>query len=476
MNFMNENKNSVDPRERSDLTVGSVPAALLRFSLPLLLGNVLQLAYGMADRFWAGRFLGKEALGAVSLASLAIFVLIGFAWGVTMGSSILVSQAWGAKDAQGVRRAVANSFVVGGVLALLCTLLISGLSRPVLSLMGTPPEVMGQAAAYLSVMGVGVALIFGFNLVSSIFRAIGDSVTPLKFLALAVTLNAALDPVFMLGWGPIPGMGVAGAAAATVFAEGIAFFWSIRYLQRQGGDARVVIARDTIDAGIMGRILRLGLPTGVQQVIISLGITVIQWFINAYGTDAIAAIGAQINIDNLFFLPSMSLHLAVAAMVGQNVGAGRFARARRTLAWGLVFCAASSLTFALLSLVVPEALLRPFLREEDAAALRIGVSILRILALPYLCVTAMVVFNGFFNGTGDTAAAMVMSLVSLWGVRIPSVWLLQSIMGLDGVWWGIAVGYVGSVVPGFIYYSRGFWRRKALASYRSHHAAVDKGV
>ena len=367
MNFMNENKNSVDPRERSDLTVGSVPAALLRFSLPLLLGNVLQLAYGMADRFWAGRFLGKEALGAVSLASLAIFVLIGFAWGVTMGSSILVSQAWGAKDAQGVRRAVANSFVVGGVLALLCTLLISGLSRPVLSLMGTPPEVMGQAAAYLSVMGVGVALIFGFNLVSSIFRAIGDSVTPLKFLALAVTLNAALDPVFMLGWGPIPGMGVAGAAAATVFAEGIAFFWSIRYLQRQGGDARVVIARDTIDAGIMGRILRLGLPTGVQQVIISLGITVIQWFINAYGTDAIAAIGAQINIDNLFFLPSMSLHLAVAAMVGQNVGAGRFARARRTLAWGLVFCAASSLTFALLSLVVPEALLRPFLREIGRA-------------------------------------------------------------------------------------------------------------
>ena len=292
--------------------------------------------------------------------------------------------------------------------------------------------------------------------------------TPLKFLALAVALNAALDPVFMLGLWPIPPMGVAGAALATVLSEGAAFFWSFRSLQRNGGAARVEIRRDTADAKVMGRILRLGLPTGVQQVIISVGITVIQWFINAYGTDAVAAIGAQINVDNLFFLPSMSLHLAVSAMVGQNIGAGRFVRARQTLLWGLVFCALSSLTFALASLLVPEALLRPFLREEDAEALRIGVRILRILALPYLCVTAMVIFNGFFNGTGDTTAAMFLSLVSLWGIRIPSVWLLQTLFGLDGVWWGIAVGYAGSVVPALLYYFWGLWRRKALASWRSH--------
>ena len=466
--YMNENQNSAKRREGADLTTGSVPATLLRFSVPLLVGNVLQLAYGMADRFWAGRFLGKEALGAVSLASLVIFVLIGFAWGVTMGSSILVSQAWGAKDATGVRKAVANSFIVGAILALLSTLLLAGLSGPVLSLMGTPPELMEQARSYLAVMGIGVALIFGFNLVSSVFRAIGDSMTPLRFLAIAVALNVALDPIFMLGLWPIPPMGVAGAALATVLSEGAAFYFSFRSLQRNGGAARVEIRRDTADAKVMGRILRLGLPTGVQQIIISVGITVIQWFINAYGTDAIAAVGAQINIDSLFFLPAMSLHLAVSAMVGQNIGAGRFVRARQTLQWGLVFCAISSLTFALASLLVPEALLRPFLREEDAEALRIGVRILRILALPYLCVTAMVIFNGFFNGTGDTTAAMFLSLVSLWGIRIPSVWLLQTLFGLDGVWWGIAVGYAGSVIPALLYYFWGLWRRKALASWRSH--------
>ena len=164
----------------------------------------------------------------------------------------------------------------------------------------------------------------------------------------------------------------------------------------------------------------------------------------------------------------MSLHLAVSAMVGQNIGAGRFVRARQTLQWGLVFCAISSLTFALASLLVPEALLRPFLRQEDAEALRIGVRILRILALPYLCVTAMVIFNGFFNGTGDTTAAMFLSLVSLWGIRIPAVWLLRTLFGLDGVWQGIAVGYTGSVIPALLYYFWGLWRRKAIASWRSH--------
>ena len=279
---MNENQNSAKRREGADLTTGSVPATLLRFSVPLLVGNVLQLAYGMADRFWAGRFLGKEALGAVSLASLVIFVLIGFAWGVTMGSSILVSQAWGAKDATGVRKAVANSFIVGAILALLSTLLLAGLSGRLLSLMGTPPELMEQARSYLAVMGIGVALIFGFNLVSSVFRAIGDSMTPLRFLAIAVALNVALDPIFMLGLWPIPPMGVAGAALATVLSEGAAFYFSFRSLQRNGGAARVEIRRDTADAKVMGRILRLGLPTGVQQIIISVGITVIQWFINAY--------------------------------------------------------------------------------------------------------------------------------------------------------------------------------------------------
>jgi Na+-driven multidrug efflux pump len=185
----------------------------------------------------------------------------------------------------------------------------------------------------------------------------------------------------------------------------------------------------------------------------------LQRFINAFGNDAIAAYGAAANVDNLFFLPAISLNLAVSAMAGQNVGAGKLDRARMTAATALIYSGVVSLALGLLCIAVPSWLLSPFLQAADTGALAIGERLLRILGLPYLFITSMVVLNGFFNGVGDTLASMFLSIVSLWVLRVPLVWRLSDRWGLDGVWAGIAVGYVLSLFLALGYYALGTWKR-----------------
>lgn len=450
-----------DPRKEpgTDLTEGPVSRLLLRFTLPLFAGNLLQVAYGAVNRFWTGQFLGKEALGAVSIGILVAYVLVAFAWGMTMGATILVAQAYGAKDWSTLRKAVANSFLIVGLMALGTTFLMIAGAAPVLRWLGTPPELFGMARDYLLVGSLGAIFVFGFNLVSFIFRAIGDSTTPLKYLALSVGINTILDPFLMLGWGPFPRMGISGAAAGMVVAEGTAFLLSFRALQRKGGPAALVIRGNLPDWPMISAILRLGLPGSFQQTFISLGVSVIQRFINGFGSDAIAAYGAAANVDNLFFLPAISLNLAVSSMAGQNVGAGKLDRARMTAAYALLYSGAVSLALGILCLAVPSWLLSPFLQAADSGALAIGERLLRILGLPYLFITSMVVLNGFFNGVGDTLASMFLSIVSLWILRVPLVWRLSGKWGLDGVWAGIAAGYVLSLFLALGYYALGTWKR-----------------
>ena len=453
-----------DPEEAgrqsgTDLTEGPVSRVLLHFSLPLLAGNLMQVAYGAVNRFWTGQFLGKEALGAVSIGVLVAYVLVAFAWGMTMGATILVAQAYGARDWRTLGKAVANSFLIVGTMAAGTGILMAAGAGTVLRWLDTPPELFAMTRDYLLVGSVGAVFVFGFNLVSFVFRAIGDAITPLKYLALSVIINAVLDPFLMLGWGPFPRMGIAGAAAGMVVAEAAAFFLSFRALQRKGGPAALSFGGNAPDWPMIRAILRLGLPASFQQTFISLGVSVIQRFINAFGSDAIAAYGAAANVDNLFFLPAMSLNLAVSSMVGQNIGAGRLDRAKMTVAWALAYSGAVSLALGLLCLAVPSWLLAPFLQAKDTAVLAIGERLLRILGLPYLFITSMVVLNGFFNGVGDTLASMFLSLASLWLLRVPLVWHLSGAWGLDGVWAGIAAGYVLSLFLGLAYYALGAWKR-----------------
>lgn len=445
----------------TDLTTGNVRRHLLRFATPLFIGNILQVSYGIVNRFWTGQFLGKDALGAVSLGFVIFFLILAFAWGMTLGASVLASQRYGAKDYEGVTRAVANAFAIVTAISLLSTLITILLTGTLLSWLATPKALFPLAWRYIVIGSIGIPFIFWFNLVSFFFRAIGDSKSPLRYLALSIGINMVLDPFLMLGWGFFPKMGVAGAALAMVISQGVAFVFSFLRLQRYGGCAALRFDLSILDFSVMKRIVKLGLPTSLQQVLVSVGVSVVQRLINGYGEDAIAAAGAEGNVDNLFFLPAMSLGLAVSAMVGQNVGAGKIDRARQTLHWALAISGLCSSVMTLLCLVCPAWLIRPFLQASDTKALAIGVDMLRIMAVPYFFVTAMVVFNGLFNGAGDTMASMFIALVSLWFIRIPMAWFLSHAIGINGVWWGISAGYIAGFLLAWGYYKSGRWLRKA---------------
>lgn len=445
----------------TDMTKGSIKNHIIKFSTPLFIGNVLQISYSMINRVWAGKFLGKDALGAISISSLISFIMLAFALGMTMSTNILVAQYYGAKNDSKLKKTVSNSFIIVGIISIITTILVIVFAKDLLILINTPKDIMDMSLHYLIILSFGTIFVFGFNLISSIFRGLGDSISPLKFLGISLIINTILDPFLMLGIGPFPKMGVNGASLALVISQGIAFIWGMVYLQKHGGIAKLDFKNLQIDKFIIRKILRLGLPASGQQLLISSGIAVIQSLINSFGNDAIASYAATSNIDNLVFQPAMSVGAAISAMVGQNLGANKMDRVNNTLKYGLAFCTIITSVVAICCLLIPKILLMAFVKSEDVEVLVIGVQYLRIVGISYIFICNMVVINGVFNGAGDTLAAMVISVFNLWILRVPLAEIFSKHLGIDGVWIGIAVSFTISFFLALAYYKLGFWRKKA---------------
>ena len=226
-------------QERQDLTQGSMLRHVVLFSLPMLLGNLLQALYNTVDSIWVGQFLGPEALGAVSVSGPVIMVLVSSLMGLTMAATVLVAQYWGAKRYEMVTRTINNTLLLLSVISVVLTVLGIRFNQAKLRLINTPEEILPLASSYLNIFLLGLFFMFGYNVISAILRGLGDSITPLKFLALATVINIILDPLMILGIGPFPRMEVAGAALATTLAQGISFIAAAWYLNRQGHLLRV---------------------------------------------------------------------------------------------------------------------------------------------------------------------------------------------------------------------------------------------
>ncbi len=450
-----------------NMTEGNIRKHIIKFSVPLFLGNLLQISYTMVNRMWAGKFLGKEALSAASISSLIGFIMMAFAIGMTMSTNILISQYYGAKNYKNIKSTVANSFIVIGIIALITNLGLIFFAEKILLIMNTPYEILEMSKSYLIIISYSSVFVFGFNLISFIFRAIGDSVSPLKFLAVSVVINVILDPFLMLGIGPFPKMGLNGAAVALLFSQGIAFIWSFIYLQKKGGFASLTLKEFKFNKVIALKIIKIGVPSSVQQTIIALGIAVIQAYINGFGSDAIAAYAAAGNIDNIVFQPASSINAAVCAIVGQNIGANKMDRVNKTIKYGLIINTLVIVGVSILCLVIPNILLSAFINKSDVNAMKIGVDYLRIMAIPYIFICNMIVFNGLFNGAGDTVAAMMIAFANLWAFRVPFAKLFSRYFGINGVGMGIALSFVVSFFLAFIYYKTGRWKRKAIIKQNS---------
>lgn len=446
-------------RTDHDFTTGSIPRHLIAFSWPLFAGNLLQAFYNVVDSIWVGHFVGANGLGAVSVSFPVIFALIALVVGLTMATTTLVAQFKGAGRHDMVRKVNGNSVLLLVYLGTLTTVVGLSVSGPLLRLINTPADIFPMAHQYLTVFLLGLPLMFIYNAVSAILRGLGDSRTPLRFLFYATVINVILDPVLIIGIGPIPALGVGGAALATVIAQGVATVIGVRYLVRIG---LLKVDSWRIDRELTRTTFRIGIPAGVQQSLVSLSIVAVSSLINRYGADVVAGFGAANRIEQFAFLPAMSVGLAVSALVGQNLGAGRDERVGQIVWWSSALSTGITFAVMLVVLALPEVLLRLF--TSDPAVLQHGGEYLRIMAFSYIPMALMFTIGGVMRGAGDTAANMWITLGSLWLVRVPLAWYLSSGLGLGirGVWWAMLASPIAGSILNYLYYRTGRWKRHVV--------------
>lgn len=444
-----------------DLTTGSIPRHLLNFSIPMLLANLLQTGYSIINTIWVGNKVGDNAVGAAQVSFPIVFMLISLASGATLATTILVSQYYGAKDFKMVEKVVNNSFSIAIIMGVVLTVVGILASDAILRLMDTPQEIFSMASSYLKISLAGFVLIFLTFLITSILRGIGDTKTPLIFMAVGVAMNAVLDPLMIIGIGPFPKMGLDGAAYASLIAQAAAFVMAMIYLSRKNHFVAINLKKLTLDRKLTYVIFKLGFPSMVQQSLVSISSAFITGFVNAFGATATSAFGAAARIESLVFMPAMSFGMAASALAGQNLGAGKPERVKDVFKWGIIMTSVVTLVLSGLIVAFPKLLLSMFVQETEV--LDIGIGYLRIVGCFYIVFAIMFISNGIINGAGKTMATMIFTIVTLWVVRVPlSAILSKTGLQISGIWISIDIGFTVGLIISLSYYFTGKWRKSAV--------------
>ena len=440
----------------TDLTKGTTWKVIVRFALPLLVGNILQQLYNVTDSVIVGQLLGKEALAAVSASFFIYYFIISLVIGIGSGTSVVISQFFGAGEYGKVQRAFSSFFIfmlVAGV-----ALSIAGIifAEPVFRLTNTPEDVIPGAVAYFRIYIGGTFMFVTFSSIISILRGVGESFRPMIFIFITTALNVALDLLFIavFGWG------IEGAAQATVVAQGIGMCIALGYVNNTHPLLSVKKKDLVFDWRLFREGLRIGLPTSVQQCAIALGLIALLGIVNSFGTDTLTAYGAAGKIDAIITQAILTLSGALAAFTGQNIGAHRLDRVREGLRFTFgVNILFSALTFAAVCFF-GEGMMRAF--TSDPSVIAIGREYLLIIGGFFVVHGGLNVFNGALRGAGDTVFTMTVSLVCLWIIRIPLAYRLSAWFGRQGIWWAIGISIAIGLLVTYVYYKTGLWKRKCV--------------
>jgi putative MATE family efflux protein len=443
----------------SSLTEGAIGKTLVTFSLPILATNVLQSINGSINSIWVGRYLGGAALTATANTNSILFFLIGSVFGVGMATTILVGQAVGAKDVDQAKRVIGTSasfFVVVSILVAAFGYVASG---HMLHAMRTPPDSVTFAVAYMRVIFLAVPFIFLNAFVSMALRGAGDSRTPLAFSLLAVALDVALNPLFIFGLGPVPAMGIAGAAGATLIANAVSLTSLLLFLRKRRHFlwfSRAELAYFRVDRTILRALVVKGIPMGMQMVVMSASAIVMISFVNDFGSATSAAFGAGLQIWNYVQMPAMAVGMAVSSMAAQNVGAKRWDRVARVAGVGVLYSVLVTGALAALISTFDRAALGLFLTDADAIA--IGMHLNPIVIVSFTFFGVSMVLSGVVRATGAVTPPLIILFVSLWLVRIPFAWALVPRWHADAVWWSFPLATILAACLSTAYYRYGGWR------------------
>lgn len=440
------------PSQNNLMTEGSIVKSLLLFALPLIFGNLLQQLYNTADSIIVGNFVGANALAAVGSSGSPIYLLIGFSQGLAVGAGVVVSQFLGAKDHREAQEAVHTSLAIAVIMGLLLTVGGVACGRALLVAMNTPAEVLGDAVTYIRIYFGGVLFSVVYNMTAGILNAAGNSRRSLIYLAWASVTNIVLDLVFIV----IFRMGVAGAAIATDISQLVSCVLSLRFLIKSTDDCRVIPRAIRLHKKMAARIIRVGLPTGIQNMVISFSNVLVQASVNSYGAAAMAGFAAYMKIDGFNILPVSSISMAATTFVGQNYGAGRLDRVKKgtwvTLAVGVVY---TLITGALL-LLGQDVIMHLFTNDETVVFF--GEAAMHWFCPFYFLLSILHGLAGAVRGTGASVPPMVVLLVSLCLFRV--VWiqfLLPFFPTIDGVFILYPVSWGLGAVLMALYAWKGKW-------------------
>ncbi len=439
-----------------DLTTGNTAKVIVIFALPMLAGNIFQQLYNVVDSVIVGNYLGKEALSAVGASFPVMFALISLVIGIATGSTTVISQYFGAKNYEKVKAAIDTMYVVIFLAAVIISFVGIYFTESIFRLIQLPETIIPDAVKYLQIIFGGAILMFGVNATNGILRGLGDSKTPLYFLIFSTILNIAFDFLFVV----VFKLGIEGVAYATILASGITFIIAIIYLNKSHELIHFSIANFRFDKEIFLKSLKIGLPTGLQNMVVAIGMVAIYRIVNQFGTDVIAAYSVAGRIDAFAIMPAMNFAMALTTFTGQNIGAKKLSRVREGLKATIVLTALISIFFSFVSVFFGEYLMGIFTPDPNVRA--IGYQYLIIVSSFYIVFSTMFSFTAVFRGAGDTLVPMFITLFALWFIRIPVSWFLSERMGETGIWWGIPIAWGFGLSFSAIYFVIGRWKQKAV--------------
>lgn len=435
-----------------NMTEGSITKHLVDYSIPLILGNMFQLTYNAVDSIIAGRFIGKEALAAEGTASPVMNIVILGISGICMGASVLMSEFYGAGQKEKLKREMSTTVIFGCYFSVIIAILGGFFSKFLLGALGVPDEILGKAASYLSVIFLGAPFTYFYNAVSAALKSVGDSKTPLKFLAFSSILNAVLDLIFIGGLG----FGIVCSAVTTVVAEAASAVLCIIYVYRRIPMLQLRRGEFTMDRQLLRQTLRYGSITALQQSCQPIGKLLIQGAVNPLGVDMIAAFNAVNRIDDYAFTPEQSISHGITTFVAQNRGAGRKERIRKGFRRGLMLEACYWVFICITITLFRRPLMGLFVTAGNEGIVALGSSYLGLMALFYVFPAFTNGIQGFFRGMGNMSVTLLGTFVQT-SLRVVFVYLLTPGIGLLGVAYACAIGWSVMLLVEVPYY---FWFMK----------------
>ncbi len=440
-----------------DMTSGKELSLLVKFSIPMLIGNIFQQFYNMVDSIVVGNYVGPNALAAVGATGSINFLFFSLCMGMSVGIGILISQYFGAGDDEYVKKTIANTIYVTAVTGIAMSILGVLFARPILTLLRTPVAILDDAVAYMQIACAGILAVAAYNAISAVLRALGDSRTPLIFLVVASIINVALDLLFVIRFG----LGVRGVAYATIIAQVIAAAGSIIF-------AKIKIPYFTIerdyfhyDTEIVKKCIALGVPIAAQSALIAVSCIILQAVVNGFGETVVAAYTATSRIEQLVQQPFNSVGAAISTFTGQNIGANQMDRVKKGYHKSVGLIAGFSVVMMILAWSFGHYIMRLFV--DDQAVIDLGVMALRITSTMYFPLGMIYTTRGLLNGSGDAFYAMINGFVELAGrIIFPICLVTIPLIGVWGIWYSTGFTWVITAIASIIRYKQGKWKYKSV--------------